>query len=343
MEFCRLSHLLENTCSKPMKNAYSTHFWMKFKISILFILLLTFSGFGQDSLSWINKNAFELNSDTDLTHKDLSFLINELRGKSIVGLGEASHGTQEFYVQKARIITYLISKCDYKLLAFETPQSMMAPINLYLQTGEGNLMELMKNLALYSTEEIYDLFQRIRQYNKNNAVENRVVLIGLDHEDYWGDPYTRDKFMTENLIQSLADKKRKTIVWTHNVHIMKDTTSNSLAMGSYLNQHFKDEFYAIGFDTFKGTVNVLNEGEFEAHAFEAEASSFSKMLAQANYQSFFLPFHKDSPFAGTTTSVTNIYSNWQGQPKPLQIRPGVDFDAIVFIRTTSPSNKLKPD
>ena len=323
-----------------MKNAYSTHYWMKFKISILFLLLFAFNASGQESLSWINKNAYQLKSDSDSTNNDLSFLLNELRAKSIVGIGEASHGTHEFYVQKARIIEFLISKCNFKLLSFETPQSMIVPINVYLQTGEGNLKELMKHMALYSTEEIYNLFQRIRQYNKDKASEDKVVLIGLDREDYWEDPYTRDKFMTENLIQSYEAKKSKTIVWAHNVHIMKDTTSNSLAMGSYLNQHFKNEFYAIGFDTFKGTVNVLNEGKFEAHTFQAETSSFSDTLAQAKDKSFFLPFYKDSPFTGTTTSITNIYSNWQGPPKRLPIKPDKDFDGIVFIRETSPSIRL---
>jgi erythromycin esterase-like protein len=313
---------------------------MKFKISILLVLLFAFTASGQESLSWINKNAYELKSNSDSNNNDLSFLLHELRGKSIVGLGEASHGTREFYVQKARIIEYLISKCNFKLLAFESPKSMMAPINIYLQTGEGNLTELMKHMALYSTEEIYNLFQRIRQYNKDKASKDKVVLIGLDSEDYWADPYTRDKLMTENIIKSYEDLKSKTIVWTHNVHIMKDTTSKSLAMGSYLNQHFKNKFYAIGFETFKGTVNVLNKGEFEAHTFQAEANSFSNMLAQAKDKSFFLPFHSDSPFTGTTTSITNIYSNWQGRPKPLPIKPGVDFDGIVFIRDTSPSIKL---
>lgn len=320
-----------------MKNAYSTPRWTRFTISILFLLLFTFIASGQESLNWINGNAYELKSDSDSTNNDLSFLHNELRGKSIVGLGEASHGTREFYVQKARIVEFLISKCDFKLLAFEFQQSLIAPINIYLQTGQGNLKELMKYMALYNTEEIYSLFQRIRKYNKDKTSENRVVLIGVDNKDYWKEPYTRDKLMTENLIKFYEYRKSKTIVWTHNVHIMKDTTSNSFAMGLYLNQCFKNEFYAIGFDTFKGAVNVLDDGEFEVHTFQAEASSFSSMLAQAKYKLFFVPFRKGDPFTGTTTSITNIYSNWQGPPKPLQMKPGVDFDGIIFIRNTSPS------
>ncbi|MEJ5962723.1 erythromycin esterase family protein [Pedobacter immunditicola] len=319
-----------------MKNVYSIH-WIKFRISFIFLLLFAFTATGQVSLSWVNKNAYELKSDA--TNKDLLFLSKELKGKNIVGLGEASHGTREFYLQKARIIEYLINKCEFKLLCFESPQATMAPINIYLQTGEGNLRELMRHMYLYSTEEIFNLFERIRQYNKGKVTEDKVVLMGMDHEDYWGDPYTRDKLMTENLIRSYKVRKSKTIVWTHNVHMLKDTISNSLAMGSYLNQHFGNAFYAIGFDTFKGMVNVLHDGEFEMLTFQAQANSLSNMLAQARYKTFFLPFPQQSPFIGTTSLITNIYANRQ-EPKPLPIKPGVDFDAIIFIRDTSASIKL---
>jgi erythromycin esterase-like protein len=325
-----------------MKNAYSTPYWMKFKVSFIFVFIFAFNASGQDTLNWINQNAYELKSDSTSTNNDLSFLLKELSGKTVVGLGEASHGTREFYIQKTRIIEYLINKCDFKLLSFEFQQSLMAPINRYVQTGEGNLKVLMKEMALYTTEEIYNLFQLIRQYNKDKHSDDKVVITGLDHKDYWPDPYTRDKYMTENLIKSHEIKKSKAIVWTHNVHLMKDTTSNSMAMGSYLNQHFKNAFYAIGFDTFKGTVNVLNDGQFEEHAFQAKESTFSTLLAQAKYSSFFLPFPKESPFTGKTSLITNIYSNWQDL-KPLPIKPGIDFDGIVFIRDTSASIKLSQE
>jgi erythromycin esterase-like protein len=289
MELCHLIHLLKNIYTKPMKNSYPTHYLIKFQVSFIFVLLFTFSASGQDTLNWINKNAYELKADPSTASKDLSFLLQELSGKTVVGLGEASHGTKEFYVQKTRIIDFLINKCNFKLLAFEFQQTYMAPINRYIQTGEGNLKVLMKEMALYNTEEIYNLFQLIRQYNKDKAPGDKVALTGLDHQDYWPDPYTRDKYMTENLIKSYEIKKSKTIVWTHNVHIMKDTTSNSMAMGSYLNQHFKNAFYAIGFDTFKGTVNVLNNGQFEEHAFQAKESTFSTLLAQQSTVRFFFP------------------------------------------------------
>jgi erythromycin esterase-like protein len=325
-----------------MKNAYSTQHLMKFTASFIFVLLFAFTATGQDSLTWINKNAYELKSGSSSASNDLSFLLKELSGKSVVGLGEASHGTREFYDQKTRIIAYLINQCNFKLLSFECPQSLIAPINTYVQTGEGNLKELMANMALYSTEEIYNLFQLIRQYNNGKASDEKVLLTGFDHPDYWSDPYTRDKYMTENLIKTYEVKKSKTIVWTHNVHMVKDTIANPLTMGSYLSKHFGNAFYAIGFDTFKGTVNVLNDGQFEEHAFQAKESTFSTLLAQAKYKSFFLPFPIKSPFTGTTSLITNIYSNWQAF-KPLAIKPGLDFDGIIFIKDTSASVKLSQD
>ena len=324
-----------------MKNTYSTHYWT-LRAVFIFVLISSFSAFSQDSLHWINKNAYELKSDPSSGNDDLSFLRKELSGKTVVGLGEASHGTREFYNQKARIIEYLINECNFKLLAFEFQQSLIAPINLYVLTGDGNLKELMAQMALYNTEEIYNLFQLIRQYNKDKATDDKVVITGFDHQDYWSDPYTRDKYMAENLINSMRLRKTKTMVWTHNVHIMKDTIANPLTMGSHLNQHFGNAFYAIGFDTFKGTVNVLNDGQFEEHAFQAKDSTFSTLLAQVKYKSFFLPFPIGSPITGTTSLITNIYSNWQDF-KPLAIKPGLDFDGLIFIKDTSASVKLKQE
>ena len=294
----------------------------------------------QASLSWINNNGHELKPDSAPANEDLTFLLKELKDKRVVGLGEASHGTHEFYMQKGRMIRYLITNGGFRSLAFEFPQPIIVPINNYLNTGKGNLKDLMRDMALYSTEEIYQLFEWIRDYNISKASEDRVMLIGLDNENYWSDPLTRDKWMAENLISWQQANKTKSIVWTHNVHLVKDTTSNYQSMGYHLKQQFGNKFYAIGFDTYEGTVNVLNGDEFEPHTFQSGENSFSATLAQAKHHSFFLPFPDDSPIAEVTSFITNIYSNWQ-EFKPLPIKPGADFDALVFIRNTTASIRLK--
>jgi erythromycin esterase-like protein len=315
---------------------------MIFRLCILLGFLTAPTAYAQDkAIGWINNNAYELKSDSHSSIDDLLFLSKELKDKTVVGLGEASHGTQEFFVQKRRIIENLIERYDFKLLAFESTNTAIAPINQYLQSGQGNLKHLMRPMGLYNTEEIYLLFQWIREYNKTKSSKNKVMLNGFDSEDFWHDALARDKLMAENLIKTHNSKKGKTIVWAHNVHIAKDTTMAKFpAMGSYLKQHFGNEFYVIGFDTYKGSVNVLNNGAFEMHTFEGKENSFSSMFAKAKYEAFFMPFNfKSSPFTGMTGYITNIYSNWQ-EPIPLPIRPGVDFDGIVFIKNTTASIKL---
>lgn len=318
---------------------------MKFKMTLMFVLLFALASYGQqDTIGWINKNAYELKTDSFSTDHDLQFLSKELKDKTVVGFGEASHGTHEFFIQKARIIKYLIRECDFKLVSFEMPYSFSMSVNKYLQDGQGNLRALMQPMVLYNTEEIYALFQWIRQYNKSKSSKNKVVLTGVDNEEFWGNSLTRDKLMAENFIKSYESKKHKAIIWTHNVHIAKDVTMAEFpAMGSHLKQQFGEKFYVVGFDTYKGTVNVLNGTEFEAHAFEGEERSFSKTLAKAAFEAFFLSFHKKAnPFTGTTGLITNIYSDWR-KTTPLPFKPGIDFDAIIFIRNTSASIKLREE
>ncbi|MCY1494305.1 Erythromycin esterase [compost metagenome] len=312
---------------------------MKIKTIVAFALTLSsLSAYSQDkNLQWINENAVSLaeNPQSDTT---FSFLDSELKENTILGLGEASHGTHEFYLQKAHIIKYLIKNSDYKLIGFELTKTYTTPINNYLQNGKGNLKEIVKELRLYNSQEIFDLFQWIKEYNQSQPATKKVTIFGFDSEDFWSNPLTRDKYMSEAIIEIQKTNKAKAIIWAHNVHIAKDTTMAGVeAMGSYLKQEFGSEFYVLGFDTYKGTVNVIESGKITKHSFESEAGTFSELFSKANDKVFFLSFDKKlNPFLQGKNKITNIYSNWT-KDRALPIQPGLDFDAIVFVRETTAS------
>lgn len=162
---------------------------MKIKTIVAFALILSsLSAYSQDkNLQWINENAVSLaeNHSSDTT---FSFLDSELKENTILGLGEASHGTHEFYTQKAHIIQYLIKNSNYKLIGFELTQAYLKPINDYIQNGNGDLKGLMKDLMLYNTQEIFELFQWIKEYNQKQTASKKVILFGFDSEDFWYDP-----------------------------------------------------------------------------------------------------------------------------------------------------------
>ncbi|WP_447637787.1 erythromycin esterase family protein [Flavobacterium microcysteis] len=312
------------------------------KIKTIFVFVLAVSSLLVHSqnkeLQWLNDNAIPLteNSQSD---KKFSFLDSELKEKTILGLGEASHGTHEFYTQKAQIIKHLITNSNYKLLGFELTQANIKPINDYLQNGNGDLKALMKSLMLYNAQEIFDLFQWIKEYNQGQTAAKKVILFGFDSEDFWYDPLTRDKNMAEIIIKTQKNNALKAIVWSHNVHIAKDKTMAEVeAMGGYLKQELGAKYYALGFDTYKGNVNVIAEGKIIKHSFESGLGTFSELFSKAKDSPFFLSFNlkNSNPFIQTKNKITNIYSVWTND-RALPILPGSDFDAIVFIRETTAS------
>jgi erythromycin esterase-like protein len=310
---------------------------MRILISIFFLSMPAAVLCQDSSIGWIDRHAHPLWVDSADVN-DFSFLSDELRDRTIVGLGEASHGTHEFYIQKAQVVRHLITKRSYRTVAFETPSYFMDSINIYLNGGTGNLKKMMQNLALYNTREIYDLFEFIRDYNLRHSPEDRVDVWGFDSEEYWHDQLTRDKRMAANIVEYLKERPEKAILWGHNVHLAKDTTMARYdAMGSHLKAAFGSDYYVLFLDTYKGSVNVLNNGEFETHSFKAQASSFSELFARSKYECFFISFvDKPNPFYNVRNLITNIFSIWLKRTA-LPVKPGVDFDGMIFIRNTRAS------
>ncbi|WP_198652043.1 erythromycin esterase family protein [Chitinophaga deserti] len=300
--------------------------------------------YSQDATTkWINENAYPLQPDTAQSTEDLHFLKSELKHNLVIGLGEASHGTREFYNQKQRIISYLITHLGYKRIGFEMQDKFLEPVNAYVQNGTGDLKVIMKDMVLYNTEEIYHLFQSIRQYNNRQPAFQKVSIYGFDREEFAGDPFNRDRLMAENMIADQSKHKQKTILWAHNIHIAKDTIiAQYRGMGYHVKQQYGAQFYVLGFDTFNGSVTVISQDEgLVSKDFTAPGESFSEMFSKASHPTIYIPFNKaPNPLTNQQRDITNIYANWtESRARP--IKPGVDFDAILFIKTTSASRILK--
>ncbi|MCE7062182.1 erythromycin esterase family protein [Dyadobacter sp. CY343] len=314
---------------------------MKLSSSILtFFLFLstihTFRADAQDnSLDWIDKNAHPISTDT--TQNELSFLSEKLKGKTIVGLGEASHGTQEFFFQKRKIIQYLVTRENFRTIGFESPANFIEPLNKYIQSGEGNPKITLSSIGLYNADEILKLCEWLRQFNASRPAGKRVKMIGFDDEAFWGDPLGRDESMAEKFIALQKTDQHKSILWSHNLHLAKDTTmAQYKAMGFHLKAHYGRQYYALGMDTYAGSVHVLNGGQFESHDFKGPENSLSAVFSKAKPDAFFVDFI-DAPAAlKSAKDITNIYSNWK-EPRVLPIVPGSDFDALIFIRETTAS------
>lgn len=127
---------------------------------------------------------------------DLSTVDEIIGDATVIGLGEGTHGSHEFFQMKQRLIQYLIKEKGFSLFSIEAPMPQAAMLNAYLLRGEGNPRELIKGMLCWawSTEEMLDLLKWMREYNQ--SAPNKVIFTGFDFQ-------SPPKTYTANLIKLL--------------------------------------------------------------------------------------------------------------------------------------------
>jgi erythromycin esterase len=121
-------------------------------------------------------------SPLDLTDTDLSFL-DQLTNAKLVALGEATHGTKEFFQMKHRIFKYLVEYCQHKAFGFEADFAESLYFDNYICKGEGDLEELMitkMHFWTWRTEEVKQLLEWMKDYNTGRREEEKIHYYGID-------------------------------------------------------------------------------------------------------------------------------------------------------------------
>ena len=124
--------------------------------------------------------------------EDLEVLINEIGERRIVLLGEASHGTSEFYTWRAAISRKLIGEKDFKIIAVEGDWADVYPLNNYIR-GKSNYNSAEEALQefdrwpqwMWANEEIAELSEWLRRYNEGKPTTEQVGFYGLDVYGIW--------------------------------------------------------------------------------------------------------------------------------------------------------------
>ncbi len=100
----------------------------------------------------------------------------------VIGLGEATHGTSEFFNLKAEIIKYLILNEGFNTILFEGSFSNSTSINRYITEGEGNVYHAIIDLGpwCWYTNEVLELVEWLKDYNSNKQQTEKVQFYGCD-------------------------------------------------------------------------------------------------------------------------------------------------------------------
>ena len=120
------------------------------------------------------------------TETDLSTLIERIGESRIVMLGEASHGTEEFYAWRRKISQKLIADHAFNFIAVEGDWPDAWRLNQYVMTGHGenatNVLQKYQRWPawMWANTEVVQLAEWLRAYNKSRLRENNAHFYGLD-------------------------------------------------------------------------------------------------------------------------------------------------------------------
>ncbi len=159
-----------------------------------------------------------------LDQTDLSPL-SVLGGTKIIGLGEATHGTREFFQIKHRVFKYLVENYNVKIFGFEMDLGESIYFDRYICEGEGDLNDLMINTMLFwtwRTKEVKDLLEWMKSYNDGKSDEEKIHILGFDSQYL---KYQPDLIMdyVNNVKPDFVDKIQPTMNIFYNMNSSSET------------------------------------------------------------------------------------------------------------------------
>lgn len=121
----------------------------------------------------------------NLKDSQLVFL-NQLGGTRILGLGEATHGTREFFQMKHRIFKYMVKHFYHRAFGFEADFAGSLYLDKYVTQGIGNPYSLLyqyNDILFWRTKEVVALLVWMREYNLDKPEEEKIHFFGIDCQD----------------------------------------------------------------------------------------------------------------------------------------------------------------
>src|SRR5206468_9742301 len=126
-------------------------------------LLVAVHAVGQEKspvTDWIASHAISL-STVEARHGfgDLQPLKRVIGDARIVSLGEATHGTREFFQLKHRMLEFLATEMGFTIFSIETNMPEAYRLNYYVLNGKGDPAALIQGMYFWpwSREEVLDM------------------------------------------------------------------------------------------------------------------------------------------------------------------------------------------
>jgi erythromycin esterase len=118
-------------------------------------------------------------------HEDLAALDDIIGDARIVALGEATHGTAEFFRMKHRLIEYLVERKGFTVIAFEAHWPVSEIADRYVKAGQGTAATALKELGfwVWRTQEVRDLIDWMHAYNHAPGRKQMLSFSSFDMQE----------------------------------------------------------------------------------------------------------------------------------------------------------------
>jgi erythromycin esterase-like protein len=124
---------------------------------------------------------------------DLDPLVDRVRDARVVLLGEASHGTHEYYTWRAAITRQLVEELGFSFIAVEGDWPDCYRVNRFIKGYDGaagsagEALETFRRWPtwMWANEEIRDLAGWLRARNDGRPEREKVGFYGLDVYSLW--------------------------------------------------------------------------------------------------------------------------------------------------------------
>ena len=125
--------------------------------------------------------------------QDLQHLINKISTCKIVMLGEATHGTHEFYTWRSYISQKLITDHHFNFIAVEGDWPDCYQINRFIKGKEkkgNNATDILTNFDrwptwMWANWEVAAFIEWLYQHNKHFSANQKIGFFGLDVYSLW--------------------------------------------------------------------------------------------------------------------------------------------------------------
>ena len=163
---------------------------MKINFLLLLLLILSFECYAQVKviIGGGNEIVYPVTPNETSNFTELIPLQTLFKNKKVVGMGEATHGTKEFFNMKAKMFKFLVMHCGYRIFSIEATFGGTLKVNDYVLYRKGDILSAMKGMEFWTwdTEEVRDLIEWMSTYNDGKPDNEKLKFYGFDCQSFKG-------------------------------------------------------------------------------------------------------------------------------------------------------------